>query len=151
MENQKALVQTIYKQLLESWNSHNADAYSNLFADDGFVVGFDGSEMHGREDIQKQLQQIFNDHHVSSYVTIVRDIRQWSPHIFMLTATVGMISPGDPSVNPKVNAIQSMVVSLEHKPGKILMFQNTPAAYHGRPEKAGQLTKELDTAAVSLH
>lgn len=148
MQSKKEQLQAIYLHLLESWNSNDATAYADLFSDDGFVVGFDGSEMHGREDIQKQLQQIFKDHRVSPYVSIVRETRQWSQDIFMLTSTVGMIPFGSSTVNPKVNAIQNMVVSFEHGKGEIIFFQNTPAAYHGRPEKAEQLTQELNSAVA---
>jgi uncharacterized protein (TIGR02246 family) len=148
MESQSVIVRTIYDQLIDSWNSQDAEAYAQLFADDGHVVGFDGSEMQGRDDIRKQLEQIFRDHHVASYVTIVRSVKQWSPDIFMLTASVGMLPPGSSSVNPNVNAVQNVVVKFEQGQPKILLFQNTPAAYHGRSEKAEQLTRELNAAAT---
>jgi len=148
MKSKQELLQSIYEELLASWNSHDAKAYANLFSEAGVVVGFDGSAMYGQADIQKQLQQIFRDHNVSSYVSIVREIKQWSHDIFLVTTTVGMIPPGGSAVNPEVNAIQNMVVSLEREPGKILLFQNTPAAYHGRSEKVEQLTKELNEVAA---
>jgi uncharacterized protein (TIGR02246 family) len=148
MDSQSVIVRTIYDQLIDSWNSQDAEAYAHLFADDGHVVGFDGSEMQGRDDIRKQLQQIFTDHTVASYITIVRSIKQWSSDIFMLTANVGMLPPGSSSINPKVNAVQNVVVKFERGQPQILLFQNTPAAYHGRPEKSEQLTQELNSAAT---
>jgi hypothetical protein len=43
-----------------------------LFTDDGYVVGFDGSEMNGREEIQRGLAAIFADHETGRYVAKIR-------------------------------------------------------------------------------
>ena len=57
-----------------------------------------------------------------------------------------MIPPGQTEVNPKVNAIQTLVAQKETDEFKIAIFQNTPAAFHGRPALASQLTSELQEA-----
>jgi uncharacterized protein (TIGR02246 family) len=36
---------TLYLDLLAAWNARSADAFAMLFAEDGHVVGFDGSPM----------------------------------------------------------------------------------------------------------
>ena len=61
----------------------------------------------------------------------------------MLRAVAGMIPPGQTEINPKVNAIQTLVTQEETGKFKIVIFQNTPAAFHGRPELSLQLTSEL--------
>jgi uncharacterized protein (TIGR02246 family) len=43
-------VSALYHALLDAWNRHDAVGYAALFADDGYVVGFDGSEMKGRHE-----------------------------------------------------------------------------------------------------
>jgi uncharacterized protein (TIGR02246 family) len=144
-----AQIRTIYQRLLESWNTQDADAYARLFADDGYVIGFDGSEMIGRDDIRQQLTKIFTHHQVSSYVSIIREVKQWWPNIYMLTATAGMVLPGESRINPKVNAVQTLVARFHDEELKIVLFQNTPAAYHGRPEKSEHLTNSLNEAAAS--
>jgi hypothetical protein len=49
-------------------------------------------------------------------------------------------------LKPDVNAIQSLVVGETGSDMKIALLQNTPAAFHGRPELAEQLTNELTDA-----
>jgi uncharacterized protein (TIGR02246 family) len=48
-----AEVSDLYNALLDAWNGHDAAAYAALFTEDGYVVGFDGSEMNGREEIER--------------------------------------------------------------------------------------------------
>ena len=57
-----------------------------------------------------------------------------------------MIPPGQTEINPTVNAIQTLVAQKEADEFKISIFQNTPAAFHGRPELSSQLTSELQEA-----
>jgi hypothetical protein len=56
---------------------------------------------------------------------------------------VGMVQPGQKQINPKTNAIQSLMVVNEMDHFRIALFQNTPAAFHGRPQLVEQLTEEL--------
>jgi hypothetical protein len=51
----------LYRALLDAWNRHDARAYAALFTDDGYVVGFDGSEMDGRDEVERSLSAIFAD------------------------------------------------------------------------------------------
>jgi uncharacterized protein (TIGR02246 family) len=34
----------LYTRVLEAWNRHDADGFTELFADDCSVIGFDGSQ-----------------------------------------------------------------------------------------------------------
>ena len=47
------------------------------------------------------------------------------------------------AIDPALNAVQSMVAVQKGGSWKIALFQNTPAAYHQRPDLAKQLTEEL--------
>ena len=60
------LVHSLYKKLLKSWNNHNATDYANLFTIDANLIGFDGSQMNGRVEINNQISEIFSSHKVSS-------------------------------------------------------------------------------------
>ena len=55
-------VRTLYRQMLDGWNKRSADAFATPFAEDGEVIGFDGSQMTGRAEIASTLGQIFADH-----------------------------------------------------------------------------------------
>ena len=56
----------LYHELLAAWNRRDAEHYASLFVDDGYVVGFDGSQMAGRVEIDASLRQIFADHETAS-------------------------------------------------------------------------------------
>jgi uncharacterized protein (TIGR02246 family) len=133
----------LYQQLLNSWNQRNAAAFAALFAEDGNVVGFDGSPMNGRADIASQLSQIFANHQTAAYIGKIREVRFPAAGIAILRAVVGMVAPGQSDINPNVNTIQSLVAAKQDGAWWIALFQNTPAQFHGRPELAQQLTDEL--------
>lgn len=149
MQNEKqdqTEIRLLYKKLLESWNNHDAEGFSCLFTHNGNTVGFDGSGMNGREEIAAGIRDIFAHHQVASYVGIIRQVQALSPAVFILRAVAGMVPPGAPAINPAVNAIQTMVAVKDGEEFQIASFQNTPAAFHGRPELSRQLTDELQQA-----
>lgn len=145
-KNDEYNVRVLYKSLLENWNTHNATAFANLFARDGSVVGFDGSQLNGQQEINDELTKIFASHKVSSYVSIIREVRVLSATVFLLRAVAGMVPPGKSAINPEVNAIQTLCALKEQGQFRIAMFQNTAAAFHGRPELSQRLTEELQQA-----
>ncbi len=133
----------LYTRLLEAWNARDADAFASLFTANASVVGFDGSQMDGTVQIASELQAIFAHHQTASYVAKVREVRQLDSRTFLLRAIVGMTPPGKAELNPAVNAIQSLVIVESEAGQKIALLQNTPAAFHGRPQLAEDLTHEL--------
>ena len=133
----------LYQQLLGSWNRRDAAAYAALFAEDASVVGFDGSQMNGRAEIEAQIGQIFADHQTGAYVGKIREVRLLAPDVALVRAVVGMVPPGRSDLKPDVNAIQSLVATRHADQWLIALFQNTPARFDGRPELAQQLTDEL--------
>ena len=133
----------LYTRLLEAWNARDADAFASLFTANASVVGFDGSQMDGTVQIASELQAIFAHHQTASYVAKVREVRQLDSRTFLLRAIVGMTPPGKTELNPAVNAIQSLVIVESAAGQKIALLQNTPAAFHGRPQLAEDLTHEL--------
>ncbi|MEO6455543.1 MAG: SgcJ/EcaC family oxidoreductase [Ginsengibacter sp.] len=136
----------LYKALINSWNNGNALDYANLFTAYGNVIGFDGSQMNGKKQIEDELNKIFANHKVATYVYIVREIHSLSSSVYLLRAVAGMIPPGKTEINPKVNAIQTMIAQKEADQFRIAIFQNTPAALHERPDLSKQLTEELQEA-----
>lgn len=140
----------VYRQLLESWNRRNAEEFASLFTEDGNSVGFDGSPLNGRTDIANTLREIYGHCQTAAYVAKVREIRDLAPGVVLLRAVVGMVPPGKQELNPAVNAIQSVLLVARDSAPKIALLHNTPAAFHGRPQLAEQLTQEL-TAVLAAH
>lgn len=143
MAGSNTQIEKLYRGLLYSWNRQDAKGMASLFASDGSIVGFDGSQMNGKIHIESEIRQIFSNHRTASYVGKIREIRFLSPDIALLRAVVGMVPPGAKVINPEVNAIQSLIAIKENNEWRISLFQNTPAQFHGRPELAEALTREL--------
>ncbi len=136
----------LYEELVEGWNARDASRMALLFADDGSVVGFDGSQMDGPSQIEKVLGGIFVDHQTAPYTSIVRDVRVPDADVAVLRAVVGMVPPGQDDIDPSVNAVQTLVAVRREGRWRVELFQTTPAAFHGRPEESARLTQELRRA-----
>jgi len=137
-------VRALYRRLLDGWNKRDASAMAAPFDEAGEMIGFDGSQVVGREAMVSHLEPIFADHPTAAYVAKVREVRFPTPEVAILRAIVGMVPPGKADIEPRVNAHQTVVAS---KRGggdwRILLFQNTPAQFHGRPDLVEQMTAEL--------
>lgn len=133
----------IYRRLIRSWNDCSTLRFTALLADHATVVGFDGTTLQGRDAVYEHLDSLFTSHEPPRFIAKIRTIRNLAGEVYFLQAVAGMVHHGQDSVDPALLAIQSLVV---RKNGSWLVehFQNTPAAYHGRPEDREELTRELD-------
>lgn len=142
-------IKRLYFGFLAGWNRRDAREIAELFTIDANVIGFDGSQMNGRDEIGAELSQVFQDHKTAAYLGIVREVRTLAPDVVLLRAVVGMVSPGETSINPAVNAIQTMAATRANDAWRIALLQTTPAAFHGRPDAAAQLTADLQGVLLS--
>ncbi|MFB5166486.1 SgcJ/EcaC family oxidoreductase [Parageobacillus toebii] len=133
----------LYQKLLDGWNNRNAVAMAEQFTEKGELIGFDGSQAIGREEIFSHLQPIFESYPTPSYVSKVKDVRFLGSEIAILRAIAGMVPPGHLDIDPKFNAHHTLVAVKSEEGWRIELFQNTLAQFHGRPELVGQMTEEL--------
>ncbi|HKI02447.1 MAG TPA: SgcJ/EcaC family oxidoreductase [Thermoanaerobaculia bacterium] len=148
--NDETPIRTLYQSILDAWNRRNAAEYAALVAEDGDLIGFDGSTMKGSSEVEAELSRIFADHQTAAYVGIVRRVRFLEPEVAVLHAVAGMVQPGKSDINPPTNAIQMLVAERRDGQWRAAVFQNTPAAFHGRPELSEKLTEELRQALRSV-
>jgi uncharacterized protein (TIGR02246 family) len=139
-------IRELYRQLLEAWDKRNARDFALLFALDGNIVGFDGAQVFGQTDIGAHLSEIFSHHQTARYVSIIREVRALTDGATILSAVAGMVPPDKDDINPDVNAVQTLIAVKKASAWKVALFQNTPAALHGRPDAAKKLTVELRAA-----
>lgn len=137
-------VEFLYQQMISSWDKRDAAEYSQAFSDDATVVGFDGTIYHGRLQIRSELRQIFESHQTPSYVTKIKEMRLLAPGFALLNAIVGMVPPGQKELNRDLNAIQTILAQKEENKWTLVLLQNTPAQFHGRPELGDKMTEELN-------
>jgi uncharacterized protein (TIGR02246 family) len=136
-------VESVYRRLINGWNAHDADAMAAALAPDALVIGFDGSQMFGRDQVTAELGRIFADHETATYVTKVRSIKMLNAGAAVLHAVAGMVPPGGHEIMSDNNSIQT-VTAVEGDTGwSAALFQTTPAQFHGRPELTEALTMEL--------
>ncbi|MED0658826.1 MULTISPECIES: SgcJ/EcaC family oxidoreductase [Bacillus] len=136
-------VQALYQQLIDGWNNRSARAMADQFAEDGEMIGFDGSQAIGREEIFSHLDPIFKEHPTPPFVTKVKNVRFLDSDAAILRAIAGMVPPGQSEIDPKLNTHHTLVAVKKDGKWRIALFQNTPAQFHGRPELVEQMTEEL--------
>lgn len=136
-------VRALYEHLLSAWNRRSAAEFAGLFTADGRAIGYDGSAHAGQAAIAAELGRIFAQHATPAYVGLVREVRFLSDGVALIDAVAGMIPQGRQTLDPALNAVQSLVCVQAHAGWRIALFQNTPAAYHGRPQLAERLTEDL--------
>lgn len=139
----EASVRALYERVLEGWNRASAEAFAASFAEDGEVVGFDGSETRGRSAIAEEMGRIFADHATGRYVGKVRSVRALGSAAALLRAVAGVVPAGRSELEPSLNAVQTVVAEERDGEWRVLLYHNTPAQYHGRPELVESLTEEL--------
>ena len=141
---QDAHIRTLYVQLLDGWNRRSGAGVAAVFADDGDIVGFDGSHHSGRLSIASDLRRIFGTHQTPAYVGLIRSVRPIAPGVGVLHAHAGMIPPGGNDLDPALLTVHTLV-AVEEQPErwKISLFQSTPAAWDERPDARMALLAEL--------
>jgi uncharacterized protein (TIGR02246 family) len=143
MKSTGSEIQAIYEQLLDAWNNRNARRMDELFTEEGEIIGFDGSQAIGQDEIFSHLNPIFEHHPTAKYVSKVKGVRFLGSDVAILRAIAGMVPPEISDINPNVNAHHTIIAVNNEGNWRIQLFQNTPAQFHGRPELVEQMTEEL--------
>ena len=140
-------VKALYDKLIAGWNAHDAEAMATPFAEDGVIIGFDGSVSSGRQTIGTEMSSIFADHETGRYAVKVQSARALGPQAVILRAIAGLVPPGQIAINPETNSHQTVVAEVQDGRWRIVLFQNTPAQFHGRPELVEDMTRKLQAVA----
>jgi uncharacterized protein (TIGR02246 family) len=139
-----AQIRALYAQFLDGWNRRSGAAVAAAFADDGDIIGYDGTHHHGRLAIAADFRQIFGSHPTAAYVSVIRSVRAVAPGVAMLLAHAGMIPPGDSDIDPRYHTVHS-VIAVDEGGGRwrISLLQATPAAWQQHRGGREALTQEL--------
>jgi uncharacterized protein (TIGR02246 family) len=72
----EAAIRALYQQLMDGWNKGSGEAFAAPFAEDGDLVGMDGTHLKGRQEIISFNQQLFDTYVKGSrLVGKVRSVR----------------------------------------------------------------------------
>jgi uncharacterized protein (TIGR02246 family) len=142
----------LYRAIIDAWNARDAERMSAAFADNGNLIGFDGSMVDTRAAIRDHLQPIFASHPTATYVALEREARVLTPDVAVVRAIAGMIPPGGTDFKPELTTVHTLVATLDRATQaswKAAVFQSTPAAWHGRPGDLAAVLEELRAARQS--
>jgi uncharacterized protein (TIGR02246 family) len=137
-------IRALYASFLDGWNRRSGAAVAAGFADDGDIIGFDGTHHRGRLSIAADLRAVFGSHQTAAYVAVVRSVRPVAADVAVLIANAGMIPPGGNDLDPALHTVHTLVAVDEGRGRwRISLFQATPAAWHGHEHLRDELTEEL--------
>jgi uncharacterized protein (TIGR02246 family) len=154
IDDDKAAIATLYFQMIEGWNKGSGNAFAAPFAEDGDLVGFDGTHLKGRQEIASFHQRLFDTFvKGSQLVGKVRNVRILTPDVAIMHAVGGTVMAGQSNIEPERNSIHTLVAKKEDINGQwnFIAFQNTRAQYIGRPQEFQALTEELSSELKNQH
>ena len=138
-----AQIRALYAAFIDGWNQRSGAAVSSGFADDGEMIGFDGSQTAGRLSIAAEFRKIFGSHQTPLYVALIQSVRPMADGVAVLHAHAGMIPAGGNDLDPDLLAVHTMTAVEDGARWRIGLFQATPAGWHQRPEAREALLGEL--------
>lgn len=136
-------VQNLYHQFLNAWNDRDARGMADHFTEDGEMIGYDGSQAVGPQEIYSHLEPIFSNFPTPPYYGKIKNITFLSDDAVILRAIAGMVPVGKTELSPELNTHHTVVAVKKDSYWFIKLFQNTPAQFHGRPELVEKMTEEL--------
>jgi len=124
--NEESAVRNLLQQVLDAWAHGDGRAFASTFTDDGDVIFFDGSHLHGRQQITVVMQQVFDTALKGSRCHAeVKAIRFLTPDIVLMQTLGGALLPGESAVPPERFSIQTFVVTKTQGIWSVVSFQNT--------------------------
>jgi uncharacterized protein (TIGR02246 family) len=154
IDDDKAALGALYFQMIDGWNKGSGDAFAAPFAEDGDLVGFDGTHLKGRQEIASFHQRLFDTFvKGSQLVGKVRNVRILTPDVAIMHAVGGTVMAGQSNIEPERNSIHTLVAKRDDNNGQwhFIAFQNTRAQYIGRPQEFQALTEELSSELKNQH
>jgi uncharacterized protein (TIGR02246 family) len=124
---EEAAVRDLYQQLMRAWNRGSGSGLADLFAEDGHLIGFDGTHLRGRKEIGPFHQRLFDRWLKGSrLVGQVTDVRFLGPDAAVLHAVGGTVLRGRRRPAPERDSIQTLV-AVRQAGGDwcLAAFQNT--------------------------
>jgi uncharacterized protein (TIGR02246 family) len=105
-------IRALYQQLLDGWNKGSGEAFAAPFAEDADLVGFDGTQLKGRQEIASFHQQLFDTFVKGSrLIGKVRSVRFLTPDVAVMHAVGGTIMAGQSDIEPEGNSVQTLDIS----------------------------------------
>ena len=126
-------VRALYEELMSGWNKGSADAFASAFADDGDLVGFDGTHLRGRAEIAAFHAPLFDNWLKGTrLVGQVMSVRFLAPDVALVHAVGGTIMRGQSEASRERDSVQTLVAVRRGGAWRLAAFQNTRLRPMGR-------------------
>ena len=87
---------------MDGWNRGGGQAFAAPFAEDGDLVGFDGTHLKGRQEITSFHQQLFDTYLKGhSFGWKVKSVRFLTPDVAIMNVVGGTIMAGQTDIEPE--------------------------------------------------
>ena len=125
----EAAVRTPSQQMMHGWNQGSGE----VFAEDGDLIGFDGTHLKGRQEIARFHQPLFKTHLKGTrLIGQVTSVRFLSPEVALMHAVGGTVMRGKSAPSPERDSIQTLVAMRDGGEWGLAAFQNTRIRPIGR-------------------
>ena len=93
--------QVVTSFVMDAWNTSSGEAYAAQFAEDGDLIGFDGTHVKGRQEIAPFHQRLFDTYlEGTRLVGQVMSVRFLSPDVALMRAVGGTVMRGKSAPSP---------------------------------------------------
>jgi uncharacterized protein (TIGR02246 family) len=111
---------------MDGWNRGSGEDYAAVFAEDGDLVGFDGTHFEGRAEIAPFHQELFDKWLKGTrLVGRVKDVRFLSSDVALMHAVGSTVMRGKSEPSPERDSIQTLVAVRRDGKWRLAAFQNT--------------------------
>jgi uncharacterized protein (TIGR02246 family) len=119
-------VRALYDELVAGWNQGDGARFAAAFAEDGDLVAFDGTRLHGRPVIERFQQELFDKWMKGTRLTgAVDDVTFPGPDTAVMHAIGGTIPRGKDRPARARDSIQTLVAVRTPAGWRLAAFQNT--------------------------
>ena len=122
----KAAVAGLTQQLVKAWSAHDADAFADLFHDDGTMI-LPGVFCTGRDQIREFMDHAFETEYKGTQVTgKPLDLRFLATNIAVLLTEGGVLAPGDTEVTDDRAIRATWLAVKRNRKWRLAGYQNSP-------------------------
>jgi uncharacterized protein (TIGR02246 family) len=119
-------LRNLLQQVLDAWERGDGRALAAAFADDGDVISFDGSHLHGALQIAAVMQHLFDTALKGTRcLAHVKALRFVTPEVALMQTLGGVVFPGETVVPAERCFIQTFVAVRKRGTWSVASFQNT--------------------------
>jgi uncharacterized protein (TIGR02246 family) len=132
-DNDVPEIRALYIRMMEGWNVGSAESFAAPFAEECDFVAFDGTRFHGRDELVRFHDPLFNTHLKDTrLVGEVTDVRLVRPDVAVIHASGGTVLRGRSAPAPERESIQTLVAVRRDNIWQLVAFQNTRVRPIGR-------------------